>query len=341
MTNNKSFTLAELARVTGAKLDGDGAVTITGVAPIEKAEKGDISFVANPKYIKHIETTKASALILNQTQPSKLPTLRHHNPYLTMAIVIDNLYPATPLVDTGIDDNAIISPKVKIDPSSGIGPFCHIREDSTIGRNCQLVSNVYIGREVTIGNNCLFYPGVRVMDGCKIGDNVIIHSSTVIGSDGFGFAESETGLKKVKQVGWVEIDDDVEIGSNTSIDRGTLGATRIGKGTKIDNLVQIAHNVQTGQNCIIVSQVGISGSTKIGNGVMLAGQVGLVGHIDLGDGVRVGAQSGVAKSVPAGKTIFGSPALEIMETKRIDASLKRLPSLFKRIRDIEKKLKDF
>jgi len=340
MTNRKSFTLAELARVTGAKLDGEGAVTITGVAPIEKAKKGDISFVANPKYTKYIETTKASALILNPTQPSKLPSLRHQNPYLVMAIIIDKLYPTIPLVETGIDENAIVSPRAKIEPSCGIGPFCHIRERSSIGQNCQLVSNIYIGRDVTVGNNCLFYPGVRIMDGCKIGNDVIIHSSTVIGSDGFGFAESDKGLKKVKQVGWVEIEDDVEIGSNTSIDRGTLGATHIGKGTKIDNLVQIAHNVQIGQSCIIVSQVGISGSTKIGNGVMLAGQVGLVGHIELGDGVRVGAQSGISKSVPAGKTVFGSPALEIMETKRIDASLKRLPSLFKRIRDIEKKLKN-
>lgn len=340
MTNSKGFTLAELARVAGTELDGEGAVTITGAAPIEKAEKGDISFVANPKYTKYIETTKASALILNPTQPSKLPTLRHRNPYLAMAIIIDKLYPTVSLVEAGTAENAVISPKAKIDPSSRVGPFCHIQEGSTIGKNCQLVSNIYIGRDVAVGNDCLFYPGVRIMDGCKIGNNAIIHSSTVIGSDGFGFAESDKGLKKVKQVGWVEIEDDVEIGSNTSIDRGTLGATRIGKGTKIDNLVQIAHNVQIGQNCIIVSQVGISGSTKIGNGVMLAGQVGLVGHIELGDGVLVGAQSGVAKSVPAGKTIFGSPALEIMETKRIDASLKKLPSLFKRIRDIEKKLKN-
>lgn len=340
MTNSKSFTLAELARVTGANLDGEGAVTITGAAPIEKAEKGDISFVANPKYTKYIETTKASALILNPTQPSKLPTLRHKNPYLTMAIIIDKLYPVIPFIEVGIDENTVISPKATIDPSSRVGPFCNIREGSSIGQNCQLVSNVYIGREVTVGDNCLFYPGVRIMDGCKIGNDVIIHSSTVIGSDGFGFAESEKGLKKVKQVGWVEIEDEVEIGSNTSIDRGSLGATRVGRGTKIDNLVQIAHNVQIGQSCIIVSQAGISGSTKIGNGVMLAGQVGLIGHIELGDGVRVAAQSGISKSVPAGKTMFGSPALEIMETKRINASLKRLPSLFKRIRDIEKKLKN-
>jgi UDP-3-O-[3-hydroxymyristoyl] glucosamine N-acyltransferase len=184
------------------------------------------------------------------------------------------------------------------------------------------------------------YPGVKIMNDCRIGDRVILHAGVVIGSDGFGFAESDQGLKKIKQVGWVEIDDDVEIGANTTVDRGAIGPTRIGAGTKIDNLVQIAHNVEIGKHCIIVSQVGISGSTKIGNGVVLAGQVGLVGHIEVGDGVRVGAQSGVPKSIPPGKMMFGSPAREIMETKRIEAALVRLPDLLKRVRKIEKKLGD-
>jgi UDP-3-O-[3-hydroxymyristoyl] glucosamine N-acyltransferase len=209
-----------------------------------------------------------------------------------------------------------------------------------IGRNCQLVSSVYVGRNVTIGDNCLIYPGARILDGTVIGSNVSIHSSTVIGSDGFGYAESPTGLKKIKQVGWVEIEDDVEIGSNCSVDRGALGPTRIGRGSKIDNLVQIAHNVEIGQHCIIVAQVGISGSTKLGNGVILAGQVGLVGHIELGDGVKVGAQSGVNHSIEAGKMVFGYPAREIMQSKRIEASLSRLPDLFKRVRRLEDKARE-
>jgi UDP-3-O-[3-hydroxymyristoyl] glucosamine N-acyltransferase len=201
-----------------------------------------------------------------------------------------------------------------------------------------LVSSIHVGDDVQIGRDCILYPGVKIMNGCRIGDRVILHAGVVIGSDGFGFAESPTGLKKIKQVGWVEIADDVEIGANTTVDRGTLGPTRIGRGTKIDNLVQIAHNVEIGEHSIIVAQVGISGSTKIGNGAVLGGQVGVVGHIEIGDGVQVGAQSGISKSIPAGKTMFGSPARDIKETMRIEASLTRLPELLKRVRSIEKKL---
>jgi len=195
--------------------------------------------------------------------------------------------------------------------------------------------NVYIGKNVIVGNNCRFYPGVVILDGAKIGDNVIIHGGTVIGADGFGYARHESGIKKVKQIGWVEIGSEVEIGANCTIDRGALGPTKVGRGSKIDNLVQIAHNVEIGEYCIIVSQVGISGSTKLGNGVILAGQVGLVGHIELGDGVTIGAQSGVSGSIPPGQTYFGYPARPIMETKRIEACLSRLPELFRRVRALE------
>jgi UDP-3-O-[3-hydroxymyristoyl] glucosamine N-acyltransferase len=177
---------------------------------------------------------------------------------------------------------------------------------------------------------------VRILDGVKIGSNVVLHPGVVVGSDGFGFAEAEGGLEKFPQVGSVEIGDDVEIGANTTIDRGALGDTRIGRGTKIDNLVQIAHNVEIGENCIIVSQVGISGSTKVGNGVILAGQVGLVGHIQIGDQVKVAAQSGVTHTVPSGKTMLGSPAHDAMESKRIEAALRRLPELLKRVRKLER-----
>jgi UDP-3-O-[3-hydroxymyristoyl] glucosamine N-acyltransferase len=197
------------------------------------------------------------------------------------------------------------------------------------------VSSVFIGRDCAVGEDSLLYPGVRVMDSCKIGKRAIIHASTVIGADGFGFAPSPKGAKKVQQIGWVEIGDDVEIGSNCSVDRGALGPTRIGNRTKIDNLVQIAHNVEIGDDCFIVAQVGIAGSTKIGNRCVLAGQVGITGHIEIGDGTVIGAQSGVSKSVEGGKTWFGSPAREIMEMKRIEASLSRLPELLKRVKKLE------
>ncbi len=337
-SSDPAITLAELAAKVGGTVEGDGSVTITGAAPIETAEAGEISFVANPRYKRYVTGTGASALVLEAgIECPHIPVLRHDTPYLAFAHIIDILYPEQILVQPGIDPSAVISPQARIGSGSGIGPLCHIREGAVVGRNCQLVSSVYLGRNVSIGDNCLLYPGVRLLDGIVLGNNVTIHSSTVVGSDGFGYAESPTGLKKIKQIGWVEIDDDVEIGSNCSIDRGALGPTRIGRGTKIDNLVQIAHNVEIGQHSIIVSQVGISGSTKIGNGVILAGQVGLVGHIEIGDGVRVGAQSGVSHSIEAGKTYFGYPAREIMQTARIEAALVRLPELLKRVRRLEDK----
>jgi UDP-3-O-[3-hydroxymyristoyl] glucosamine N-acyltransferase len=341
LRNKVRLTLQELADRVDGKVEGDGRVVITGAAPIQSATDGKISFVVNDRYVKYLATTHAAAVVLDEkTECSHLPVLRHRNPYLAFAHIIDLLYPDVPLVSPGTDPTVVVEEDVTIDASAAIGPLCHIRSGASIGKNSQLVSSVFVGRNVSIGENCLIYPGVRIMDGCRIGNKVIIHSSTVIGSDGFGYAEREQGLKKIRQIGWVEIDDDVEIGSNTSIDRGALGPTRIGRGTKIDNLVQIAHNVEIGQNCIIVSQVGISGSTKIGDGVILAGQVGLTGHLEIGDGVRVGAQSGVHKSIPAGKTVFGSPARDNMITKRIEAALTRLPELLKRVRKIEQKLSE-
>lgn len=334
-----NFSLQELAEKIGGKIDGDGSIEISSAAPIQTAVSGQISFISNEKYIKFLNETNASAVVLDfeVEKPENVSVLRHKNPYLAFALILDILYPETVEMNDGIDQSAVIDKTAEIDSKASIGPLCHIKR-AKIGQGSKLVSSVFVGNNVEIGENCIIYPGVRIMDGCKIGNNTIIHSSTVIGSDGFGFAESETGLKKIKQVGWVEIGNNVEIGSNCSIDRGALGPTKIGDGSKIDNLVQIAHNVELGRHCIIVSQVGISGSTKLGNGVILAGQVGLVGHIELGDGVKVGAQSGVTKDVEPGKTVFGSPARDIMVTKRIEASMSRLPEVLKRLRTIEKKL---
>ena len=334
---NKSVSLGELAQEIGARLDGDAEIVITGAAPIEAASSGDISFVANKSYARHIETTQASALILDEaTERPDGASLHHENPYYAFALALDILYPAEPLVEPGVDETAVVDEDVDIDHSAGVGPLCHVGPGSTIGAGSQLVSSVSLGKGVTIGKDCIIYPGVRILDGCRIGDRVIIHASTVVGSDGFGFAEHKLGIKKVKQIGWVEIEDDVEIGSNCSIDRGALGPTRIGMGTKIDNLVQIAHNVKIGRFSIIVSQVGIAGSTTIGNGVVLAGQVGLVGHINIGDGVKVAAQSGVTKDTEPGKILLGSPARDIILERKIEASLSRLPKLFQRVRALEK-----
>lgn len=337
LPSRPSFTLSELASELDVELRGNGDVVISDVAAIENAGDGEISFVANKAYIKYIESTGASALVLAANAPeTTIPTLRHANPYLIFAHVIDLLYPDLPLIEAGTHKQAVVEDGAIIDPSAGVGAFCHIRSGCSIGRSSQLISSVYLGKNVTIGDNCLIYPGVKIMDDCRLGNNVIVHSSTVIGSDGFGFAPTDTGLKKIKQIGYVVIEDSVEIGSNVSIDRGALGQTRIGRGTKIDNLVQIAHNVETGENCIIVAMVGISGSTKLGNRVVLGGQVGIVGHVTIGDNVQVAAQSGIKENLDANKKYFGTPAREFMDSARIEAALNKLPELLKRVKKLEK-----
>ena len=335
-TNKIALSLADIVGRVGGEISGDSSVVISGVAPIEQAVAGQISFVANVKYQHFIETTTASALVLSPDAPCpRLPVIRHPNPYLTFAKIVELFHPVTRRVPAGIAPTAVVDSSVQLGPDAGVGPLAHIGSNSQIGRETQIMASAYIDRDVSIGDNCLIYPGVRIMHGSRIGNNVILHPGVVIGSDGFGFAPTEKGLHKIAQVGWVEISDDVEIGANTTIDRGALVPTKIGQGTKIDNLVQIAHNVEIGRHCIIVSQVGISGSTKLGDGVVLAGQVGLVGHIEIGNKVSVGAQSGVSKSIPDGETWFGFPAREIHQARRIVAATDKLPELWKRLRNLE------
>ncbi|MDF1543784.1 MAG: UDP-3-O-(3-hydroxymyristoyl)glucosamine N-acyltransferase [bacterium] len=335
------YTLAEIAEKIGADIQGDPSCKINGVAPIQTAGPGDLTFIANKNYYKHLADTTASAVVLSPDSPEcPIPSLRHANPYLKFSETIDLLYPDSDDQPVGVDKSSVVEESVSLDPTCLVGPLCHIKKGTAIGKSTKLISSVFVGKDVTIGDNCLIYPGVRILDSCKIGNNVIIHASTVVGSDGFGYAESPTGLKKIKQLGWVEIEDNVEIGSNCSIDRGALEATRIGAGTKIDNLVQIAHNVEIGQHCIIISQVGIAGSTKLGNQVVLAGQVGVVGHISIGDGAQVGAQSGVKKDLEGGKKYFGSPAREFLTGARIEAAQAKLPDLLKQISQFKKKLSE-
>jgi len=329
--------LRELAESVGARVEGDGTVEIDSAAPIESAGPGQISFVANEKYAKHLETTAASAVVLHFNQKSSHPAiLRHDNPYFAFANILDILYRDISTLPPGLHPTAVISESASVGQECTVGALTHVGPESHIADNCVIFPQVYIGAKVEIGRGCKIFPGVIIMDDTKIGDNTAIHGGTVIGADGFGYARHNLGIKKIKQIGWVEIGHDVEIGANCAVDRGALGPTRIGNHVKIDNLVQIAHNVEIGDYSIIVSQVGISGSTKIGQSVILAGQVGLVGHIEIGDGVTVAAQSGVTQDISPGKTFFGSPAREKMEAMRIEACLSRLPDLFKRVRDLEK-----
>lgn len=331
-------TVKYLSELVGGRLEGDADIIINSAAPIETAKANQISFVANNKYKKYLETTAASAVVLSEDLKCNLPAvIRHKNPYYAFAQILDVLYPDNLKVENGIDNSAVVSDSSTIGNNCSIGALSYVGSNSKLADNCIIYPRVYLGDNVSLGKNCKLYPGVILNNETILSENVTIHSGTVVGSDGFGYAQHDAGIKKVKQIGWVEIGHDTEIGANCTIDRGALGPTKIGNHVKIDNLVQIAHNVEIGDYSIIVSQVGISGSTKLGKGVILAGQAGLVGHIEIGDGVQVGAQSGVNKSISPGKRVFGYPARDIMKTARIEACINKLPDLFKRIKKLENK----
>ncbi len=334
-------TVDEIASRIGGTVAGDGSVRIEGLAAIESAESGEIAFVANRKYLPQLETTRASAVIVSKdTEPAGRPVLiLHEDPYFAFMQIVRMFHPPK-RYEPAVHATAVIADDAQVDDSAHIGPHVTIESGAKIGASTAILAGTFIGELAEIGEDCLIYPNVTIRDRCKIGDRVIIHPGTVIGADGFGFASKEGVHHKIEQVGIVRIEDDVEIGANCTIDRAALGETVIGAGSKIDNLVMVAHNVKVGKGCILVSQVGVSGSTRLGDYVILAGQVGLVGHIELGDGVVVGAQSGVAKGAKAGTTLFGTPAREMMQQKRIEACIGRLPDLVKRVRSIEKKLSD-
>jgi len=335
------YTTGELAEKLGANLIGDARLKLYGLAPIEDAKKGDLAFLANKKYFKYIEKTKATAVIVPpEISSADTALLIHPQPYYAYALAVRLFYPDDGYYREGIHTNALIGENCGIDPSAHIGANVVIEDDVTIGENSRILPNCFIGRNSSLGRDCRIYPNVVIREKSEIGNGVIIHSGATIGSDGFGYAPKDGVHHKIPQVGRVVIEDNVEIGANCAIDRAAMGETRIGRGTKIDNLVQIAHNVKTGENCIIISQVGVSGSTKLGNNVILAGQAGLVGHIQIGDNVIVAAQSGIKDSLQENKTYLGSPAHEIMHQKRIEAIINKLPQYIKRIRALEQKLED-
>ncbi len=332
-------TLKEIASVINGKIIGDENIVITGVCDIKEAQEGDITFLAHPKYKPFIEKTRASAIITPKDIefPPKA-TIQTENPSLAFTKVISMFMPRGAKHPRGIDKTASIDKNAKLADSACVGACSVIEEGAAIAEGAIVYPNCYIGRNVKIGKNTLIYPNVTVREGSIIGENVIVHSGTVIGSDGFGYAEVEGAYHKIPQTGIVAIEDDVEIGANVAIDRARFGQTVIGKGTKIDNLVQIAHNVKIGPNSIIVAQAGISGSTTVGKNTILAGQAGLIGHIDLGDNVIVGAQAGVSKSFPPNTILLGSPAKPISEQKKIFACMSKLPEMFKTLKRIKKKL---
>ncbi|HDS01667.1 MAG TPA: UDP-3-O-(3-hydroxymyristoyl)glucosamine N-acyltransferase [candidate division Zixibacteria bacterium] len=335
------ISTAELAKKLGAELVGDAQLMLYGLAPVKDAQEGELAFLSNHKYFKFLESTKASAVIVPpEIRESKKTLLIHPQPYFAFSQALKLFYPQQKKYSDGVNDRAITGDNCSIHTSVHIGAYAVLEDNVSIGENTKILPGAFIGSDSKIGKDCLIYPNVTIREGTRIGDRVIIHSGTTIGSDGFGYVQHEGKSHKIPQVGVVVVEDDVEIGANCAIDRATLGETRIGKGTKIDNLVQIAHNVKMGENCIIISQVGISGSTKLGDNVILAGQAGLIGHLNIGNDVIVAAQSGVAHDLEDKTRVLGSPAHDMMHQKRIEAILNRLPDYVKRIREIEKRLKD-
>lgn len=335
----KSVKIEEIARLVEGELIGDRSVTITGVAGIKEAKKGDITFLANAKYLPFLEETQASAIITSKEVHANGKTLvRTVNPSLAFTRVLSLFSDSKPERPEGIHPSAVVHRTARLGSRVSIGPHVVIEKDAVIGDNAVIEAGVFIGEACVLGADIWIYPNVTIREATQIRDRVMIHSGTVIGSDGFGYETVDGAHIKIPQSGWVLIEEDVEIGANVCVDRGRFSKTWIQKGSKIDNLVQIAHNVVIGPNCLVVSQTGISGSSELGKNVVLAGQVGLVGHITLGDGTIVGARSGVSKSFPARSVLLGEPARPITEQKKILAVIAKLPELFKELLELKKKM---
>jgi UDP-3-O-[3-hydroxymyristoyl] glucosamine N-acyltransferase len=338
------FTAAQIAVLINGKVDGNADTSVTSFGKIEEAQQGQLAFLANPKYEDFLYSTKASVIIVNDTQQIKKPItatlIKVPDAYSAFATLLDKYQQIQQQQLTGIQQPVYIDATAKIGENVFIGAFAYIGKNVAIGDGTKIYPNTFIGDNVTIAQNSVLHPGVKIYHDCIIGSNVTIHAGTVIGADGFGFAPQADGsLKKVPQIGNVVIEDNVEIGSNTCIDRGTIGSTLIKSGSKLDNLLQIAHNVQVGNNTVIAAQAGISGSTKIGNNVMIGGQAGFGGHLIIGDGAKINAQTGVGKEVKPGTSVTGTPFDEFSKYMRNQAFVRSLPAMEKRLKELEELVK--
>ena len=337
------FTAKQIAELIGGRIEGDENATVSSFSKIEEGKPGAISFLSNPKYTHFLYDTKSSVVLVNEDvvleQSVKATLIRVANAYECVAKLLQ-FYESIKPRKTGIDPLAFISPNAKIGENCYIGAFAVIEDNAVVGDGCQIYPHTYVGQGVTIGKDSILYPHVVVYYGCKVGERVILHAGCVIGADGFGFAPSANGYDKIPQIGIVTIEDDVEIGANSCVDRSTMGSTYVRRGVKLDNLVQIAHNTDIGENTVMSAQVGVAGSTKVGKWCMFGGQAGLSGHIVIGDKVNVGAQSGVIGNLRSDQSVIGSPTMEPKQFFKSMAVLRRLPDIYKMVNDMEKEIKE-
>ena len=337
------FTAKQIADFIGGKVEGDGNVSVNTFAKIEEGKKGAISFLSNPKYTHYIYSTQSSIVLVNEDmvfdQPVNTTLIRVANAYECVAKLLQ-MYEAAKPKKKGIDPKASIAESATIGKDVYVGAFACFGENTVVGDNTVIYPHTVIGDGVKIGDNCLVYPNVTIYDGCRIGNRVTIHAGTVIGADGFGIAPNAESYDKIHQIGILTIEDDVEIGANTCIDRSTMGSTIIRKGVKLDNLIQVAHNVEIGENTVMSAQVGIAGSTKIGSWCMFGGQVGLAGHITVGDKTFLGAQSGVPGNIKGNQTLIGTPPMEPKAYFRSQAVFRRLPEMYKQLDALQKEIEN-
>ena len=337
------FSVGQIAALINGKVEGNPDATVHTVAKIEEGIPGALSFLANPKYTEFIYTTQASVVIVNNDftpeKPIQATLIRVPDAYQAFAKLLE-LYNANQNTKSGAEANSSISPTAQMGDNVYVGAFAYIGDNAKIGNNVKIYPGAYVCDNVEIGNDTIIHAGVKIYHNCKIGAHCRIHSGAIIGADGFGFApNAENNYSKVPQVGNVVIEDHVEVGANTTIDRATMGSTIIRKGVKLDNLIQIAHNVEIGENTVIAAQTGVAGSTKIGKNCMIGGQVGIIGHLTIADGVKIAAQSGVGQNITKeGDIVQGSPAFGVGDYRRSYVGFKNLPNLLRKIDELEKQL---
>ncbi len=339
MSAGAPLTLGQIARTLGVALDGDPNLKVTGVAPLDMAGPDQISFLTDLKYLSLARGTRAAAVLVPRDAGLSGHLLRADNPRVALVGLL-NLFGPARVPPGGIHASAQVAPSARVHATATVGALAIVGSHAVVGERTWISPQVYVGEYVEIGADCHLYPQVVICDGVKLGNRVLIHPGTVIGADGFGYVYDGARHLKIPQAGTVVIQDDVEIGANAAVDRATVGHTLIRRGTKIDNLVQIAHNVQIGEHAILAGQVGIAGSSRVGNGAMLGGQVGIADHVTLVDGVMIGAQSGVASDLKEPGQYMGTPARPAHETRRISAALGRLPALLQRVRALERRVKE-